>query len=98
MWVCTSKSFRENHLKVRPLSCPLCRKEKLTRWFHSDEVCWVAYCSSHPDKILIVLNRHARLPTPEEAEYMSQIADKLFPGKAWRYPRSILDHFHLHEV
>jgi len=80
------------------MSCPLCEAKKLTRWLYEDDMCWVAYCSSHPDKVLIVLRRHARMPTPEEAEHIQQIAEKLFPGKQWRYPHSILDHFHLHEI
>jgi hypothetical protein len=79
------------------MSCQLCIREKLTEWKYEDGTVLVARCASHPDKWLIILKRHTPLPTPDEAEHMRQVADKLFPGKQWRYPQSIRDHFHLHE-
>jgi len=79
------------------LSCPLCRAERLTKWYHEDDVCWIADCLSHPDKKLVVLKRHARVPTVNESEHIMELVSRLFPRKRWRYPRSILDHFHLHE-
>jgi len=78
--------------------CELCKAEKLTEWKHEDEVCYVCRCKSHPQQWIIVLKRHARLPSPEEAEHVQQLASKLFPQKAWRYPMSILDHWHLHST
>ncbi|MHA1834984.1 MAG: hypothetical protein ACTSV7_13480 [Candidatus Baldrarchaeia archaeon] len=82
--------------------CPLCRlyqkREIITKLHYEDDTCIIVNCKSHPNKILIVLKRHTKVPTPEEAEHMYRIAHKLFPGKLWRYPQSIKDHFHLHEV
>jgi len=78
--------------------CPLCKAEKITKWLCEDEVCWVAYCKSHPDKVIIVLKRHTPQPTPEEAEHIQQVAEKFFPNKKWRYPKSLPQHFHLHEI
>jgi len=78
--------------------CPLCKREPLTKQLYEDDVCWIAYCTSHPSKILIVLKRHTPQPSPEEAEHMYEVAHKLFPNKQWRYPASLKNHFHLHEV
>ena len=77
--------------------CPLCKAERLTRWYHEDGVCWVADCSSHPDKKIIVLRHHSKNPTPLEEKHMKKLAERLFPDKRWRGPKSILDHYHLHE-
>jgi len=78
--------------------CPLCKREKLTKWYYEDEIVWVADCKSHPDKKLIVLKRHTSTPTKQELEHMKKIASELFPNKEWRGPRSIPEHFHLHEI
>ena len=80
------------------MSCPLCKRERKTHWYYEDHVVWIADCSSHPDKVLIVLKRHSRLPTPEETEHMEELKRRFFPEKEFRYPRSILDHFHFHEL
>jgi len=83
------------------MSCPLCRlyekREIITRLYYEDDVCIVVDCSTHHVPI-IVLKRHAKTPKPEELKHMRKIAEKLFPGKPFRGPRSILDHFHLHSV
>jgi len=80
------------------MSCPLCRKEEWTEWKYYDQLVWVARCATHREKWLIVLNRHTAQPEEYELKHMREVAEMLFPGKKWRYPRSILDHFHLHEV
>jgi hypothetical protein len=81
------------------MTCPLCEAKKITEWKHEDNVCWIARCSSHRDKWIIVLKRHAPFPTPEEHEHMMQLAEKLFPaGTQWRGPNSIKDHWHFHSV
>lgn len=78
--------------------CPLCKREIKTELKYEDHVCWIAKCASHPDKWLIVLKRHTSVPLVIDLEHMTQLAWKLFPGKAFRGPASILDHFHLHEA
>lgn len=77
--------------------CELCRAEKLTEWKYEDDVVFVCRCVSHPDKWLIVLKRHTSQPTQEEMEYMRKIAERFFPSKQFRGPKSIPEHFHLHE-
>jgi len=80
------------------MGCPLCKAEPLTERKYEDAICYVCRCLSHPDKWLIILKRHTPLPTPDEAEHIREVADRLFQGKQWRYPASLKDHFHLHEV
>lgn len=80
------------------MNCPLCQKEHLTEWLHEDETCWCCYCSTHPDKVIIVLNRHDSIPTEAELAHMYEIAGKMFPKKTWRGPVSIPGHYYLHEA
>jgi hypothetical protein len=80
------------------MSCPLCERKKVTEWKHEDSVCWVARCATHQDKWVIVLKRHASLPTSDEHEHVMQLVEKLFPGKLFRGPASIKEHWHIHEV
>jgi len=80
------------------VSCPLCARQRITEWKYQDNVVWVAKCKSHPDKWLIVLNSHVKQPSEWELKYLKEIAEMLFPGKKFRGPHSIPDHFHLHEV
>jgi len=80
------------------MSCPLCKAEKLTEWLYEDDVCWVAYCINHPSKLIVVLKKHSAQPNHEEAEHIAAVMKKLFPNKRWRGPRSVVEHFHFHEV
>jgi len=84
------------------MECPLCRLyergEVLTKLYFEDDVCVVVDCASHPTKKLCVLKRHSSEPTPEEKQHMRLTMQRLFPNIQLRMPRSILDHWHLHEV
>lgn len=77
-------------------NCPLCRRDKLQPQPYHDSVCWCTFCNSHPGFPLVVLNRHAAGPTPEELQHMKNIAEQIFPGHSWRPPAAILTHYHLH--
>lgn len=79
------------------MTCPLCKAEKLTEWVYEDEICWVAYCQTHRDKLIIVLKRHTSFPTQEELQHIKKVSLK-WPEKHWRDPQSIRDHYHLHEL
>jgi len=78
--------------------CELCERERITRWFSEDEVCWIAYCRHHPHQLIIVLKEHAPLPTPVEYQHIWELSKRFRPNSGWRLPKSILDHFHLHET
>lgn len=83
------------------LECPLCRlvlyREIIAPLHYEDAVCMVVNCYSHPNRVLIVLKRHTPTPSKEEEASMEEVAKKLFPSKRFRGPKSILDHWHLHE-
>jgi hypothetical protein len=81
-----------------PSTCPLCKAEKITPWYYEDSIVWVADCASHPNKKIVVLKRHTRKPTMQEKYYMNEVIKKLVLGKRWRGPKSIPEHYHLHEL
>lgn len=78
--------------------CSFCRKDRLQPQTYADSVCWATCCNSHPEKLMIVLNRHSAHPTPEELSHMEAVAENLLPGQSWRGPASMPQHFHLHQV
>jgi len=87
-------------IKGEEMSCPLCR---VADWVYQDDVCWIAYCKSHPDKLIVVLKRHSRFPSPREMEHIIGLVKRLYPHKRWKFsndlskPAKIRDHFHMHE-
>ena len=84
--------------------CDLCNRtyQPEIPVLHEDERCWVTRCASHRNKIIVVLNRHARHPNPMERAHMDRIAQKFLDGR-WieseiNPASSIPEHFHLHEL
>jgi hypothetical protein len=74
----------------------------MTRWYHEDEVCWVADCEIC-DVPMVVWRHHGPEPPTEAVEHMlarlTEVADGRFGGGAWsldRVMRQIPDHFHAH--
>ncbi len=83
-------------------ACELCEAARLTRWYHEDEVCWVADCEVC-DVPMVVWRHHGTAPAEAEERHMldrlGQAADARFGQGAWRYDRvmrQIPDHFHAH--
>ena len=74
------------------MGCPLCEMRKRTEW-----LLVVCRCATHKDKWMLVYGRHVADPGQGVEEQMRRIAETLFPGRAFRGPASILDHWHLHE-
>lgn len=74
--------------------CELCH---VADFIWEDEMCGACYCKSHPDKGMVVLKRHTAEPTAQELEHIKTVAQKLWPGLAFRGPKTILDHFHWHQ-
>ena len=76
--------------------CPLCRKERLTHWYYSDTVCWMADCLTC--KIpMIVLVRHSMRLTDFERRHLPEVVEMFFPGaKLRKRQRKIKDHLHWH--
>ena len=77
--------------------CPLCEAKELTFRYYTDNIVWVADCLRHPNLKIIVLKRHTMMPTPQEKHYMQKIIRKLLFASNWRGPKSMPEHYHLHE-
>lgn len=78
--------------------CDLCQKEHRREWLWEDEICWITYCSTHGQP-MIVLNRHAPQPTQEEMRHIIEIKEKLFPNLRFRgYMASNPEHWHEHLI
>jgi len=75
----------------------LCKAEKVTPWVYEDDVCYVCYCKTHLDKLIVVLKRHTAVPSEDEVRHLNSVLQH-FPNKKWRGPQSIKDHFHWHEI
>ncbi len=82
--------------------CELCEAAKLTKWYHEDEICWVADCEVC-DTPMVVWRQHGTDPSREDEDYMlarlGEAATSRFGEDGWsfdRVMRQIPDHFHAH--
>jgi hypothetical protein len=86
--------------RVRLDRCDLCRAERLTPWFHEDDVCWVAECEIC-EVPMVVWRWHGTAPPAGEQEHMlAQLREvaRARLGDFWidDHMRNIPDHFHAH--
>ena len=81
-------------------SCMLCRAERMTPWFHEDEVCWIAECEVC-ETPMVVWRSHGTDPPAAELAHMRarlrQVAAAQV-GAFWvdEHMRNIPDHWHAH--
>jgi hypothetical protein len=81
-------------------ACLLCAAERITRWYHEDDVCWIADCTICATP-MVVWRRHG-VDVPDEARQhmlsrLSEVADRIFDGHYYDdHMRKIPDHFHVH--
>jgi hypothetical protein len=81
-------------------ACLLCLAERITPWFHEDDICWIAECEicSTP---MVVWRGHGRNPPEDERAHMfarlAEVADREV-GPHWvdDHMRNIPTHFHAH--
>ena len=74
----------------------------MTRWYHEDDLCWVADCEVC-DVPMVVWRSHGPTPSADEVERMlavlTRVAGERFGADAFtvdRTMRQIPDHFHVH--
>ncbi len=74
----------------------------MTRWYHEDDVCWVADCEVC-DVPMVVWREHGTEPDATALEHMlrelRRVAESRFAGEDWWIDdnmRQIPDHFHAH--
>jgi hypothetical protein len=80
--------------------CMLCRAERITPWYHEDEVCWIAQCEIC-EVPMVVWRPHGVAPPSGEREHMlAQLRDvaRREIGAFWLddHMRNIPDHWHAH--
>jgi len=82
------------------LTCDLCDAARLTRWYHEDELCWVADCELCAVP-MVVWRRHGTDPPAADAAHMTaaleRVAATVFPTFVVDpVRRNIPDHLHAH--
>jgi len=80
--------------------CLLCAAERITPWYHEDDVCWIADCTIC-DTPMVVWRWHGVDPSGDELAHMmsrlAAVADGVFDGHYYDdHMRNIPDHFHVH--
>ena len=80
--------------------CDLCRAERMTPWYHEDEICWVAECDVC-ETPMVVWRWHGVTPPDDHLRHMQErlravAAERV--GEFWvdGHMRNIPDHFHAH--
>ena len=80
--------------------CMLCRAERITPWYHEDDVCWIAQCEICAVP-MVVWRSHGVHPAPAELDHMltrlREVA-RAELGAFWLddHMRNIPDHWHAH--
>lgn len=81
--------------------CLLCKAERITDWFHEDDLCWIAECTQC-DLPMVVWKRHDASPDDEVKELLhARLAEVV--ARDWTFQhyvddhmRMIPDHYHAH--
>ena len=80
--------------------CMLCRAERITPWFHEDEICWIAECDIC-EVPMVVWRSHGTSPPEDQLRHMQAKLREIAAarlGEFWidGHMRNIPDHFHAH--
>ena len=81
-------------------ACDLCEAAKITRWFHEDDVCWIAECEIC-DTPMVVWRWHGIDPSADDLAHMhrelARVTSAVFDGHyVDDNMRNIPDHYHAH--
>jgi hypothetical protein len=80
--------------------CDLCRAERRTRWYHEDDVCWIAECEIC-EVPMVVWRSHGTEPPAEQRAHMLDRLGEVAAAEFGEYyvddhMRNIPDHYHAH--
>ena len=80
--------------------CDLCEAAKITRWFHEDDVCWIAECEIC-DTPMVVWRWHGIDPSGDDLAHMhaelARVSASVFDDHyVDDNMRNIPDHYHAH--
>ena len=84
----------------RDPKCMLCRAEKITPWFHEDEVCWIAECEICAVP-MVVWRFHGTRPPEAHLAHMAERIREVAAREVGEFfiddhMRNIPDHWHAH--
>jgi hypothetical protein len=81
-------------------TCLLCAAERITPWYHEDDVCWVADCEICATPMVVWRWHGTDVPEADREHMMGRlaaVADQVFDGHyVDGHMRNIPDHFHAH--
>ena len=82
------------------MACDLCAAERLTRWYHEDDVCWVADCELC-DVPMVVWREHGTEPSAADVRHMTALLERAAGERFGDFyvdaiRRNIPDHWHAH--
>jgi hypothetical protein len=85
---------------TRDPSCMLCKAEKITPWFHEDEVCWIAECEICAVP-MVVWRFHGTEPPADHVAHMRARVSEVGARELREFfiddhMRNIPDHWHAH--
>ena len=85
---------------MRVAGCDLCRADRITPWYHEDDICWIAECEICAVP-MVVWRFHGTEPPREHLQHMharlQDVAAAHF-GEFYvdDHMRNIPDHYHAH--
>ena len=81
------------------MDCLLCKAEKLTHWYHEDELIWIADCVKCKTPMVVIKN-HTMDLSSKEFNYILKVIEELFGQNVYirREQRQIKDHLHWHII
>jgi hypothetical protein len=85
---------------ARDPACLLCQAERITPWYHEDDICWVADCELCATP-MVVWRFHGTEPPEEHLAHMRERLAQVATRELGDFyvdgvMRNILDHFHAH--
>jgi hypothetical protein len=81
-------------------TCLLCAAQRITPWYHEDEVCWIADCEICATPMVVWRWHGTDVPDDDHRHMMGRlgaVADEVFDGHyVDDNMRNIPDHYHAH--
>ena len=80
--------------------CLLCAAERITHWYHEDDVCWIADCTICATPMVVWRRHGLDVPDGDRSHMLGRLAEvagRIFDGHYFDdHMRNIPDHFHVH--
>jgi len=78
----------------------LCRAERITPWYHEDDVCWIAECDICAVPMVVWRSHGVTPPSSDRDHMLARLRDvaRAEIGAYWidDHMRNIPDHWHAH--